>query len=528
MRVPAVLVALVLGLMTLASCDGGSSGGGGSGTAASGTVSGTVAGTTVVAVNSLGQVVASDSSAGKAPNAQGQFPFTLTGIPVGQPVRLFLITGGGIFPMFFGNSNFFTLSAPLTIGLGFVGVAGGPNGPIATPQIPPTAHAGVTGSVSDPDGIPPGLITPETGGLTFSQLLANGLAAIDDGAFVRARTFFMAANARLREAPTTRDAQTAQFFSALTRIAAILADPFSDGNAGDLNRLGDLLDKFGCATSARRRASIEAFVHPTQQACPDPLTMAPNGDDFKTFSDAVLDRELMEALDTLSQLPPDIDLPIERLDTEIDYGDVLFLRGSVRAQLALDEFADAYHVGLNVTQALLPPHNALEAIFAENPALLTTLPGAAAKLAAARSLLLAGLTDLHAAIVAMQGETDPQENDFINLIGSSPAEIQKALAYLAAAQASLTNGQAQAFPDGAVVNLGPLFTGSGLNLRATLPPFQGNRPGHVPDQTLNGVVPDGLHLNENLDQDNQPLWWSEFWRGVRIFMDNLTGFGNRR
>ncbi len=130
--------------------------------------------------------------------------------------------------------------------------------------------------------------------------------------------------------------------------------------------------------------------------------------------------------------------------------------------------------------------------------------------------------------MAIQGETDPQDDDLISLIGSTPAEIQRTLAYLAAAQASLANGQAQTFPDGAVVNLGPLFTGSGLNLRSLLPPFQGNRPGPVPDQTLGEVVPGGLHLDETLDQNNQPLWWTEFWRGVRIFMDNLTGFGNRR
>src|SRR6185436_288216 len=73
-----------------------------------GTINGQVSGTTVVAVGDDGNILASDDTAGKVPNAQGQFAFSLTGIPVGQNVRIYLMHNGAIFPMFIGANNVFS------------------------------------------------------------------------------------------------------------------------------------------------------------------------------------------------------------------------------------------------------------------------------------------------------------------------------------------------------------------------------------------------------------------------------------
>ncbi len=121
----------------LSACPGGSGGGGTTPTAqTSVSISGTVSGTRIVAVDASNQIIAEDDTAGRNPNAQGQFAWSLDNLPVGNDIRLFFITGGNIYPMYFGNpsSNVFAVNAPSSIALGHVTTAGNQ----ATPQIPPT------------------------------------------------------------------------------------------------------------------------------------------------------------------------------------------------------------------------------------------------------------------------------------------------------------------------------------------------------------------------------------------------------
>jgi len=130
--------------------DSGSGGGGTTPTAQTGvSISGTVSGTHIVAVNNSDQIVAEDDTAGRTPNAQGQFAWSLGDLPVGTEIRLFFITGGNVYPMYFGNpsSNVFAVNAPSSIALGHVTTAGNQ----ATPQTPPT---GVTPGPANPN-LPP-------------------------------------------------------------------------------------------------------------------------------------------------------------------------------------------------------------------------------------------------------------------------------------------------------------------------------------------------------------------------------------
>jgi glucose/arabinose dehydrogenase len=130
--------------------DSGSGGGGTTPTAQTGvSISGTVSGTRIVAVNTSDQIVAEDDTAGRTPNAQGQFAWSLGNLPVGIDIRLFFITGGNVYPMFFGNpsTNVFAVNAPGSITLGHVTTAGNQ----ATPQAPPT---GVTPGPANPN-LPP-------------------------------------------------------------------------------------------------------------------------------------------------------------------------------------------------------------------------------------------------------------------------------------------------------------------------------------------------------------------------------------
>jgi len=131
----------------LSACTNSGSGGGAAPTAQTGvSISGTVSGTRIVAVNESDQILAEDDTAGHTPNAQGQFTWSLGNLPVGKDLRLFFITGGNVYPMYFGSpsSNVFAVNAAGTIDLGHVTTSGNQ----ATPQIPP---AGVTPGTPNPD-----------------------------------------------------------------------------------------------------------------------------------------------------------------------------------------------------------------------------------------------------------------------------------------------------------------------------------------------------------------------------------------
>ena len=109
-------------------------------------ISGTVSGTRIVAVNASDQIIAQDDTAGRTPNAQGQYAWSLDNLPIGTNLRLFFITGGTVYPMYFGNpsSNVFAVNAAGSINLGHVTTVGTQ----ATPQIPPS---GVTPGPANPN-----------------------------------------------------------------------------------------------------------------------------------------------------------------------------------------------------------------------------------------------------------------------------------------------------------------------------------------------------------------------------------------
>jgi glucose/arabinose dehydrogenase len=139
-----------LALILSACIDSGSGGGGTTPIAQSGvSISGTVSGTRIVVLNSSDQIIAQDDTAGRTPNAQGQFAWSLGNLPAGTNLRLFFITGGNVYPLYFGNpsTNVFAVNAPSSITLGHVTTVGNQ----ATPQLPPT---GVTPGPANPN-LPP-------------------------------------------------------------------------------------------------------------------------------------------------------------------------------------------------------------------------------------------------------------------------------------------------------------------------------------------------------------------------------------
>lgn len=142
-------------------CGGGSSGGN-----PTAIISGTVAGTEIIAVDDNGTIVASDDTDNKIADVDENYAFTLTGIPVDTNIRVYLITDSGVYPLYVGASstNVFSLSAAVTIDLGFVDTTAVPGQ--ATPENDPTALAEVTAQAENTATLI--LVTDETTGAPLS------------------------------------------------------------------------------------------------------------------------------------------------------------------------------------------------------------------------------------------------------------------------------------------------------------------------------------------------------------------------
>jgi glucose/arabinose dehydrogenase len=136
-------------------------------------ISGTVSGTRIVAVNSNDQILAQDDTAGRTPNGQGQYAWSLGNLPVGVNLRLFFITGGAVYPMYFGvpASNVFAVNSAGAINLGHVTTAGNQ----AVPQIPPTGVTAGPPNATVPPGLAPTLTISRP---TNNATLPNGPVTI--------------------------------------------------------------------------------------------------------------------------------------------------------------------------------------------------------------------------------------------------------------------------------------------------------------------------------------------------------------
>jgi len=153
------LVACTTLLLALGSCSNGGSGGGGTTAppvpaAGSATLTGTVSGTVIKVLRAdTGAVITTTDTASLV---NPPFPFTLSNIPVGAPVKVFFFSAGQTFPLYVGSpsTNVFTVKKAGPIDLGFVTMGGG----TATPTNQPPSAAISLGK-ADPS-VPAGVVPP--------------------------------------------------------------------------------------------------------------------------------------------------------------------------------------------------------------------------------------------------------------------------------------------------------------------------------------------------------------------------------
>ncbi len=503
-------VLLVATSVLLCGC-GGDGGGNGHDGNQTGTISGSVSGTTIIAVDSDGDIVAEDDTTGKASDANGNYPFTLTSIPVGVNVKVYLIHGG-FYPVYFDSTgddlpdtNVFSLGSAVTVNLGFVRTQWGEKGATAIPEKSPTQTEGVSAGTED-RSIPPSVNQPDTTGLSLNKVLSKGFDALEDGWVLRAKGHFEAAES-LAGTATSNEADTARFFYALTRIAALGFDTYSDQDPSDMSRLGDILDRVGCDPADTIRANLDPIF------CPAPMPNdSPTGREIQDALYNVVRPELEAAITNLEGVSESFNTtwtePFDGTRVESDYGDVLFFNAAVKAALTsiLIQYANDLDADLDATAN--SADMTIEEFLDDNPSLLTPAVGYADLLNIAEGYTREALDELDAAIIWMdQTETDPQANDFINLADVTPEEIADAHEYLAAAKLCLDgpctvddNGTPFETSDDVVLDLSRVF--EGVDLSAQLPPFTDDVPGYFPDPTLGGIIVQGVDINEDVDPED--------------------------
>ena len=516
----AIRVMILSFFIGIGGCGGGGGGGGGGGDSVTqtGTVSGVVSGTTVLVVDETGSIISSDDTSGKQKDVDTDndsipdaYSIQLTGIPLNKSIRIFLVHNGAIYPMYYDSepdgtfdTNVFALTDGTDINLGFINTALTGSKGLAIPEHNPTENSSVVAGLPNAV-IPAGINEPDTSGLTLEELNTKGLNALADGWVLGARVYFEQAVA-VSGSTTSDNANTARFMFAMTRVVALGFDTLSDGNSGDMNRLGDILDRLGMANDYSR-ANWNLI------AAPDSLPSdSPAGSEYQSFLYNVVGPELIGAIGNLDAISTGFNLIwtdlISNSQTESDYGDVLFLRGAFKSVLATISTQMAYDLGADVDEIYNRNHDVdltnditVENFLANNASFLKLAD--VTMLTEAKTYLTASaLDDFTAAIDEILAETDSQLNDLvtIDMIAGDTKQPELAKEKIAQVKNSILNGASTVGK--AMLDLKQFFDG-GVDFRSPsplLPDFSGNSvAGLFPDPMFNGVV-----LQPDLNEDISP------------------------
>ena len=479
----------------------------------SGIFRGVVEGTIILAVVN-DEIVASEDTSGRTPDVDTDgddinesFSFTLTGIPLDSDVRIFIVEKGEIFPLYFDSNgdgatdtNALSLSCLTSVNLGIVDTDVKEEDGRGIPENNPIDNLCVEAEVENTD-IPTSLFEPDTSGLSLSQLISRGLDALKEAWVLRADTYFKAAEA-LAGSSTSNDADTARFFYALTRVAALGFDTYSDGipNNG-FNALGDILDGFDSPSDDTKRSNLAAI------SFPDPLPDdSPTGSDLQGFLINVLP-EFQGAITNLDAVSESFNKdwmePFDGEFVESDYGDVLFFKAMFKSALASVFAQSAYNLDADIDNTV-NNDKTIEQFLNDETDFLTLSAAPGNDLNSAKNTIEDGLDDFDAAIVWMDAETDFQDDDFINLGDATAEEINQARADIVDAKNSLNEptvvNDNKNPDDGFELDMRVFFAGLDFRNPNLLPTFSENDPvGLFPDATFGETFGAGIDLNEDTD-----------------------------
>ncbi len=350
-----------------------------------------------------------------------------------------------------------------------------------------------------------------------SALVAEGRALIFQGEtttyadIVAARDKFDQA---VSSDPTDK---SANLFYAVTRIAASLIETSPAG----LNTVADLATLFGLNVYASRPLGEEPISEPPRlydhYAPPDTV---PDGETVRTFLGGPFMAQIDDALANLEAVGSGYGLTLSAEETgdqpvEIDEGDILLLKSSLQLLKASLLIVTAYDLDVDLRELMVLGNAGvlrLQKMLDNHPDLLKlrTADGAA-RLAAARANLMAGIDSARAAYDAITLETDDQGDDLFYF--DSPEAQRDALASLVELEevnGALVANRAAHFSETTSFNPNAVFGNSDqnpLDIRAVLPKFgiqddavAGTFPTNANGQVLNGILPDAT-TNEQLAKE---------------------------
>jgi hypothetical protein len=231
----------------------------------------------------------------------------------------------------------------------------------------------------------------------------------------------------------TNTADTARFFGAISRLAALGVDTVTDGSLDGLTDFNDVLDALGVPADATSRNWSNLIK--TEETCVDvvgpyytyldctpnlPAT-APRSGEILTLLDSKLNTQLDLAIADLSKISAGFTYDFVETSgatTNFDYGDVLALTAvahGIKAELAIDM---AYDLDLDIDATINGNGPASVQAFLDANPTLGTLDATryATELAQAKIDLQTALTTLQSAldVIEAEGTGIAQENEFIS------------------------------------------------------------------------------------------------------------------
>jgi hypothetical protein len=311
-----------------------------------GEINGITSGATVIAVVD-DEIVACEDTSGTISETAGYgdlmdelYAFAFTDIPVLRDIRIYLSVKGEIFPMYFdsdgdGNpdTNVFSLTSDTNVSLGYLDINDTDQNGRAIPELNPAANPHVSAGIENTD-FPDCLNQPDTSELTLNQLVTQGLDALKAGWVIRAKAYFEDAEDQAGSS-ISNEADTARFFYALTRVAVLGLESYSNEIPDScLNTLADILDAFSFPAEDRRSSTLDAIF------LVDPLPANfPDAAGRQSFMNDVVVPEIEGALGNFDAVSEEFNRqwtePNNKEIVNSDYRDVQFFEAAFKEALAL-------------------------------------------------------------------------------------------------------------------------------------------------------------------------------------------------
>jgi len=231
--------------------------------------------------------------------------------------------------------------------------------------------------------------------------------------------------------------QSAQLFYAFTRIMVTF---IAQGNSAGIDTMRELLEAFGLSRNSED--SVDSFPYgdlPETSGAYIPPTTIPSGEEVRAFLADDFTTLIDSAIGNLDAISSDFSTILttaetgDIFETEIDYGDVLFIKSLLYSFKAAIETFTAYDMSINLHDIVILANAGVfqmqRDLLDKYNTFLALNPGGAPQLASAKASLLMAINTSKAAFTSITDETDPQDDDFFSF--GSDAEVAEAYEVIA-------------------------------------------------------------------------------------------------